>query len=72
MLYVSVKYEFLPIKCTHFTIRREIQNVNFFQATPDVRIFIIKYYFIPTLEKSSKLSYQINPFSSYEVPNKIV
>ena len=34
MLYLSVKYELLPIKCTHFTIRREIQNVNFFQATP--------------------------------------
>ena len=24
----------LPMKCTHFTIRREIQNVKFFQATP--------------------------------------
>jgi len=33
MLYLSVKYELLPIKGTHFTIRREIQNVNFFQAT---------------------------------------
>ena len=34
MLYLNVKYELLPIKCTYFTIRREIQNVNFFQATP--------------------------------------
>ena len=34
MLYLSVEYELLPIKCTHFTIKREIQNVNFFQATP--------------------------------------
>ena len=34
MLYLSVKYELLPNKCTHFTILLEIQNVNFFQTAP--------------------------------------
>ena len=34
MGYLGVKYEFLPIKSTYFTIRREIQNVKIFQATP--------------------------------------
>ena len=33
-VYFGVKYELLPIKSTYFTIRREIQNVKFFQATP--------------------------------------
>ena len=34
MGYLGVKYEFLPIKSTYSTIRREIQNVKIFQATP--------------------------------------
>ena len=31
---LSNKYKELPLKCTHFTIRREIQNLNFFFARP--------------------------------------
>ena len=56
MLYLSVKYELLPIKCTHFTIRREIQNVNFFQATLIFawrQNFHLKYYFILTLDQEN-------------------
>ena len=34
MVYLGVKNELLPIKSTYFPIRREIQNVKFFQATP--------------------------------------
>ena len=30
MLYLDFNYELLPIKCTHFPIRREIQNLKIF------------------------------------------
>ena len=53
MLYLDFNYELLPNKCTHFPIRGEIQNLKIFkqQFLPDVSIFILKYYFIPILEK---------------------
>ena len=52
-VYFSLKYEFLPIKCSHFTIRREIQNVTFFQATP-IFAWRLKFWYKILLHSYSK------------------